>query len=484
MGRFRPDQRVVVAVVYVCSMLLNSLSATIINVALATLGREFHVSPAAIEAVVVSFLVSQAVCIPVSGWLGDRWGTKRSFLLALALFVGASALCGVAQNFGQLVFFRIVQGAGGGLLTTVGMSMLYRAFPPEERVRLSRLLMFPTILGPALGPVLGGFLVEKLSWHWAFYANVPLGLAAFIFGLLFLSEHRQVGAGRFDLPGFVLAGGGLGMVVFALTEGPSRGWGSPLILVCGIAGLAALVAFVFVELRVPAPMVQLRILGNRLFRATLLVSLFASAGFTGILFLVPLFLQEARGASPLLSGLTTFPEAIGVVVSTQLVARLYPSIGPRRLMAGGLAGVAISMALLCALQLGSSLWLVRLLMFLIGVGMAYVFLPNQAASFATISREDTGQASTFFSVQRQIGSALGVAVLSGVLVAANSATGGEIGEPSLVAYRAAFVAAAALAATGALLALRVPDKDAAATMRPRKAAEAEAEAEVRGVAAD
>ncbi|MFN8542552.1 MAG: MFS transporter, partial [Thermomicrobiales bacterium] len=353
----------------------------------------------------------------------------------------------------------------------------------EERVRLSRLLMFPTILGPALGPVLGGFLVEKLSWHWAFFANVPLGLGAFTFGLLFLSEHREAGAGRFDLPGFVLAGGGLGMVVFALTEGPSRGWTTPLILACGIAGLAALVAFVFVELRVAAPMVQLRILGNRLFRATLLVSLFASAGFTGILFLVPLFLQEARGASPLLSGLTTFPEAIGVVVSTQLVARLYPSIGPRRLMAGGLTGVAISMALLCALQLGSSLWLVRLLMFLIGVGMAYVFLPNQAASFATISREDTGQASTFFSVQRQIGSALGVAVLSGVLVAANAATGGEIGEPSLVAYRAAFVAAAALAATGAIMALRVPDRDAAATMRPKQATEAEAEAEASGVAA-
>src|SRR5690349_15120460 len=123
-------------------MLLNSLSATIINVALATLGREFNVSPAAIDAVVVSFLVSQAVCIPGSGWLGDRWGTKRSFLLALALFVGASALCGLSQSFGQLVFFRIVQGAGGGLLTPVGMSMLYRAFPPEERVRVSRLLMF------------------------------------------------------------------------------------------------------------------------------------------------------------------------------------------------------------------------------------------------------------------------------------------------------------------------------------------------------
>ena len=461
------DQKGVVAVVYVSSMLLNSLNGTIINVALATLGREFGVSPAAIEAVVVSFLVSQAVFIPVSGWLGDRWGTKRSFLLALALFTVASLLCGFAQNFGQLVAFRVLQGVGGGLLTPVGMAMLYRAFPPQERVRVSRLLMFPTILGPALGPIIGGLLVEKLSWHWAFYANVPLGIAALVFGLAFLREHREPDAGRFDLPGFVLAGSGLGLAVYALSEGPSRGWTSPGIATSGAVGLLALAAFVAVELRSAAPLVQLRLLGNRLFRSTLLVSLFASAGFTGILFLVPLFLQEARGASPLASGLTTFPEALGVIVSTQLVARLYPLIGPRRLMAGGLTWVALAMALLGFVRLDTDPWLIRLLMFMIGIGMAYIFLPNQAASFATISRADTGQASTLFSVQRQVGSALGVAALSGVLAAVGGRDGGGLPGPSLEAYRAAFLAAATLAIVGALIALRVPDRDAAATMRPK-----------------
>ncbi len=461
------DQKLVVAVVYVCSMLLNSLNGTIINVALATLGREFGVSPAAIEAVVVSFLVSQAVCIPVSGWLGDRWGTKRSFLLALALFVVASLLCGFAQSFGQLVVFRVLQGVGGGLLTPVGMAMLYRAFPPQERVRVSRLLMFPTILGPALGPIIGGVLVEKLSWHWAFYANVPLGVAALVFGMLFLNEHREPSAGRFDLPGFVLAGSGLGFAVYALSEGPSHGWTSPGILVSAVIGLLGIAAFIAVELRSPAPMVQLRLLSNRLFRSTLVVSLFATAGFTGILFLVPLFLQEARNASPLESGLTTFPEALGVIVSTQLVARIYPLIGPRRLMAGGLTWVAFAMALLSFVQLDTNPWIIRLLMFMIGIGMAYIFLPNQAASFATISRADTGQASTFSSVQRQIGSAFGVAALSGVLAGVGSRGGGGLPGPSLDAYRAAFLAAAALAVIGALLALRVPDRDAAATMRPK-----------------
>ncbi|MDP9359060.1 MAG: multidrug efflux MFS transporter [Chloroflexota bacterium] len=469
MPRLQINQKLVVAVVYVSAMLMSSLDSTIVNVALATLGREFNVTPASIEAVVIGYLVSLAAFIPASGWLGDRFGTKRIFLIALAIFTGASALCGLAQSLNQLVAFRVLQGAGGGLLTPVGMAMLYRAFPPEERVRVSRILMFALIIGPASGPVVGGLLIERLSWRWAFYVNIPVGFAALAFGFLFLREHREPAVGRFDLPGFLLAGSGLGLLMYALSEGPSRGWTSPAILACALAGLLLLAAFVVVELRVAAPMVQLRLLGNTLFRSTLLVSLFATAGFVGVLFLVPLFLQEARGASPLSSGLTTFPEALGVVLSTQVVARLYPRIGPRRLMVGGMSGIATVMALLGLIDLNTSPWLVRLLMFLLGVGMAYIFLPNQAASLATISREDTGRATMFSSVQRQLGAALGVAALSSVLALVGpvqrDAAGAEV--PHLAAYRAAFLAAASFAAIGALLALRVPDRDAVATMQPR-----------------
>jgi EmrB/QacA subfamily drug resistance transporter len=464
-----PNQKIVVAVVYVCGMLMNSLDSTIVNVALATLSREFDVTPTSIEAVVVGYLVSLAVFIPASGWLGDRFGTKRIFLIALGLFTGASALCGLADSLGELVAFRVLQGAGGGLLTPVGMAMLYRTYPPQERVGVARILMFATILGPASGPIIGGLLIEQLSWRWAFYVNVPVGLSALVFGLLFLHEHREPAAGRFDVPGFLLAGGGFALVMYALSEGPSHGWSSPGIVLAAAAGAMVLAVFMTVELRVAAPMVQLRLLGNRLFRTTLSVSFCASAGFIGVLFLVPLFLQEARGASPLSSGLTTFPEAIGVVTSTQLVARLYPRIGPRRLMAFGLTLVAVVISLLCTIDLHSSPWLVRLLMFMIGVGMAYVFLPNQAASLATISREATGRAATMFSVQRQLGAAVGVAVLSSVLAAVGPTTLDAAGAeaPNLNAYRAAFLAAAGFAFLGAVIALGVPDRDAAATMRPR-----------------
>lgn len=462
--RFSPKQKVVVAVVYICGMLLNSLDSTIVNVALATLGREFGVSPASIETVVIAYLVSLSVFIPASGWIGDKWGTKRTFLLALLIFTLASALCGLAQSMEQLVLFRILQGAGGGLLTPVGMAMLYRTFPPEERMGVSRILMFATILGPALGPILGGLLIETLSWRWIFYVNVPIGIAAMIFGYLFLEEHREESAGRFDIPGFVLAGTGFGLFMFSLSEGPSKGWLSPTVVSLGLIGAALLVLFVVVELRTTSPMVNLHLLSNNLFRTTLTVSFFTSAGFIGTLFLMPLFLQEARGVSPLQSGLATFPEALGVVVSTQLVARIYPNVGPRRLMASGLIGVAAVVTSMTFLHLDSSMWLVRFLMFMLGFGIAYVFLPNQAASLATITSAQTGRASTLSTVQRQLGGALGIALVSTVLTIAGTS---QNGTDVLPAYRAAFLAAACLAVIGAVCALRVPDRDAEVTMRRR-----------------
>jgi EmrB/QacA subfamily drug resistance transporter len=349
------------------------------------------------------------------------------------------------------------------MLTPVGMAMLFRTFPPAERVAVGRVLMFATILGPASGPIVGGLLIERLSWRWAFYVNVPVGLTAFLIGLLFLREHREPDPGGFDLPGFVLGGVGLAAAMFALSEGPGRGWGSPAIVGAAVVGVLALAAFVVRELRVPAPMVDLRLLRNRLFRTTQTVSYFAAAGFVGVLFLIPLFWQTVRGASPLAAGLTTFPEAIGVVTSTQLVARLYPRIGPRRLMVAGLVLVASAIVLLALIGLTGGPWTVRGLMFLVGAGMACIFLPNQAASLATISRAQTGRATTIANVQRQLGAAIGVAALSSVLAAA----GGEEAAADVAAFRAALFVAAAFAFVGALAALRVPDEEAAETMRPR-----------------
>jgi EmrB/QacA subfamily drug resistance transporter len=464
------DPKISVSIVFVASMFMSIMDTTIVNVALPSLARQFNVPTTSIDAVVVGYMVSLAMVIPASGWLGDRLGTKRIFLLALALFSVTSALCGLAANLPMLVLFRVLQGAAGGALTPVGTALLYRTFPPEQRVQVSRVLIIPTVIAPAVGPVLGGYLVDHFSWRWVFFVNVPVGIAACLFGLIFLLEHREPGTGRFDLAGFLLAGSGLALAMYALSEGPTSGWTSVSILSSAIVGLLVLGVFVFVELRTQKPMVDLRLFGDRLFCASNLVLMFASAAFLGVLYVGPLFLQEARGVSALTSGLTTFPDALGVVLSTQLVARLYPNVGPRRLMFGGLIGVAIVMSLFCLMELNTTLWLMRVLMFLTGAGMAFAFVSVQAAAFTTISSASTGQASALSSAQRQLGSALGVAVLSSVLGIVGpthlSATGAVL--PNVTAYHAAFLAAAALALIAACIALTVRDRDAAATMSRQK----------------
>jgi EmrB/QacA subfamily drug resistance transporter len=461
------DPKVSVSIVFVVGMFMSIMDGTIVNVALPSIGHQLGVPSTSIDAVVVAYLLSLAVIIPASGWLGDRWGTKRVFLVALALFTITSALCGLASNFTMLVFFRFLQGAAGGALAPVGTAMLYRTFPPAERVRVSSILIIPTVIAPATGPVLGGLLVDSLSWRWVFFVNVPIGIAAFLFGLFFLQEHREPKAGRFDLPGFLLAGIGLALALYALSEGPTSGWTSLTVLGSALCGLLLLSAFVVVELRRREPLLDLRLLGNRLFRTANLVSLVSSAGFLGVLFVAPLFLQQGLGVTPLTSGLTTFPEALGVLLSSQIVARLYPRVGPRRLMVAGLTGVTIVIGLLSLIGPNTSLWLMRMLIFLTGAGMAFAFVPVQTAAFATISSAATGRASALSNALRQLGSALGVAVLGEVLSAVGptrlSATGKVL--PNLAAYHADFLAAAVLMLIAAGIALAVSDRDAAPSMQ-------------------
>src|SRR5437588_6316587 len=237
MHRRQMDPKVSVSIVFVAVMFMSIMDGTIVNVALPSIGRQLSVPSTSLDAVVVAYLVSLAMVIPASGWLGDRWGTRRIFLLALALFTVTSALCGLAGNFTLLVLFRFLQGAAGGALAPVGTAMLYRTFPPAQRVRVSSILIIPTVIAPATGPVLGGLLVDQLSWRWVFFVNVPIGIAACLFGLVFLEEHREPTAGRFDLPGFLLAGMGLALALYALSEAPSSGWSSPAILGSALTGL-------------------------------------------------------------------------------------------------------------------------------------------------------------------------------------------------------------------------------------------------------
>ncbi len=460
------NQKVVVGAVFVSAMFMNIMDITIVNVALPTIGRDFHIDPTAVDGVVIAYLVSLAVFIPASGWLGDYFGGKRVLLVAIAVFTVGSVLCGLAHDMTQLVVARIFQGAGGGMMAPVGMAMLFRVFPPAERVRAASILTIPTTMAPALGPVLGGLLVTSLSWRWVFFVNLPLGIAAIIFGALFLERMATGDAGRFDLPGFVLGGGGLGLVMYGISEGPLKSWSSPEVIATCVAGTVLLVVFVFVELRTTKPMVDLRLLSGRLFRSTNAVMFLAAAAFLGTLYLIPLYFQDARGLSALQSGLSTFPEAFGVMIGAQFASRLiYPRIGPRRHITGGLIGLAVCMFALTQVGLTTNLWLIRALMFVLGWMMAQVMVPNQAASFAMITTDSMGRASTFFNTMRQVGSAVGVAILSTVLIGVGSASGsGATAEPDLSGYHAAFYAAMVFALAAALCSLTIHDADAAETI--------------------
>src|ERR1700691_4972271 len=362
------SQKVAIGVVFVAAMFMSIMDVTIVNVALPTIGRDFQVSPTAVDAISIAFLVSLAVFIPASGWLGDRFGGKRVLLAAIVVFTIASALCGTATSLGELVAFRVLQGVGGGMLAPVGMAMLFRVFPPEERIRASSILTVPTTLAPALGPVLGGLLVTDLSWRWVFYVNVPIGVAAVVFGALFLDDHVQAHPGRFDLTGFLLAASGLGLIMFGVSEGPLRGWASTSVVTTIAAGAVLLVAMVLFELRRAKPLVDLRVYGDRLFRSTSVVLTLGAIAFLGVLFMVALFYQDGLHLSALQSGLNTFPEAVGVLIGAQVVSRrLYPVFGPRRIMTSGLTLVALAMAGMAAIGAGTSLWWARALMLAIGL---------------------------------------------------------------------------------------------------------------------
>jgi EmrB/QacA subfamily drug resistance transporter len=448
---------------------MNLMDSTIVNVALPTLGRQFHVAAVDIEAVVVGYLVSVAIFIPVSGWLGDRWGTKTVFLLSLAIFTGASALCGTAQSLGELTAYRVLQGIGGGMMTPIGTAMLFRVFKPYERIRASRILTIPTILAPASGPVLGGLLVDSLSWRWVFYVNVPIGVLALLFGLLFLRDDREQSAGRIDIPGFVFSAFGFALMMFALSEAPMLGWTSPLVLSTLAIGLIGVVALIVTELRVRHPMLHLHLLSERLYRSASSVIMFQSAAFMGMLFVIPLLIQDGHHLSALVSGSIVFPEAIGVMVGSQVVSRVYPRVGPRRLLIGGQIGVAFFMAVLAVFSGGDGFWLLRGILFFAGFSNSFVFQTAQTLAFAVASQTTTtSRISALYNTQRQMGAALGVGVLSSIiaLVGPTRLLAGGALVANLPSYQWAFALAAALTSVGAVIALTVHDRDAISTMRP------------------
>ncbi|MFD0274324.1 DHA2 family efflux MFS transporter permease subunit [Kitasatospora sp. NPDC127111] len=445
--------RVAVVVVYTAAMCMNGLDSTIVNPALFTIAEDFGRPVSAANAVEVAFLVGLAVGLPVAGWLGDRFGVRRVFLGSLAAFTLSSALCAAAPGLGTLSAARAVQGVAGGLLTPVGMTLLFRAFAPHERAGLGKVLIVPTALMPALGPPVGGFLTEHLSWHWLFLVNVPIGVAAVLTGLFGLGDQDEEAAGRFDTTGFLLATPGLGLLTYALGFGPAHGWSSPAVAIGGVLGVLLLGLAVRYQLSAEDPLVDLRLLADRAFGAATWLALLTAAGLMGALFVFPLLYQAALGASALDAGLSVFPEAIGLMAASQVVDRLLPRFGPRRLAVPALLLAALVLAALAVPGVGERAWAVRALMFGVGLILGTAVLTLQIAGFADVPPPAMGRAMGLFTIVRTLGGALGIAVTA-ALVGALSEDGPHTAEPG--PYRAALLVTAAVVAAGTLIAARLP----------------------------
>ncbi len=262
-----------VMAVYIIGLSMTIIDGTAVNVALPTLAKQFGVPTTDIEWVALAYLLALAAVIPAAGWLGDRFGTKRIFLTALVVFVIGSLLCGASQSLSQLIGARVLQGLGAGMITPIGSAMLFRAFPLEERATATVGVLSVAVVAPAIGPILGGVLVDNFSWRWIFLINLPIGLAGLSLAVKWLREEKQPSAGRLDLGGLILSATGVSLLIFALSTGPDYGWLSLPITSAVVVGIVALAALVVLELRLDKPMLALRLFSNQLFDTSVMILL-------------------------------------------------------------------------------------------------------------------------------------------------------------------------------------------------------------------
>ncbi len=454
-----------VLVIYIVAIFMTVIDGTMVNVALPTMAEEFGVDASDVEWIAVGYLLAVATVIPAAGWLGDRFGTKRVFLVSLAAFTVVSLLCGAAQSLDQLVVFRVLQGLGGGLMAPVGAAMLYRAYPMSQRATAATAVLSVAVIAPALGPLLGGILVDQASWRWIFLINIPIGAVGLVLAAASLREELHDEPGRLDLLGLVLSGGSIGVLLYTMSIGPERGWTSPTVLALAAVGVAAFGAAIVTELSVEQPALLLRLFRDRLFRDVNIAAALIYAGFFGQIFVLPIYLQSLRDFSAFQSGLVQSPQAFGVFLISNLAGRrAYRVIGPRRLMTVGTAvaaGITCSFALV---DLDTPLPAIAALSFGRGLAMGLVFVSIQTAVYATTSLADTGRATSLFNTQRQISFASGTALAATVLAA--SLGGLSDSAPAvdrLAAHQHAFLAVGLIMIPGILVSWFIRDDDVAET---------------------
>jgi EmrB/QacA subfamily drug resistance transporter len=418
-----------VASVVVLGAIMSILDVTVVNVAINTLSREFAAPLSTIQWVATGYTLALATVIPLTGWAADRFGTKRLYLTSITLFLCGSVLSGLAWSAESLIAFRVLQGLGGGMLMPAGMTILTRAAGTQRVGRVMAIMGVPMLLGPIIGPILGGWLVESFSWRWIFFINVPIGAAALVMAGRVLPRDVPQPAHRLDWLGFALLSPGLAAVIYGLAEtSGAGGFGSPRVLVPILAGLAALAVFVRHGLRTPDALIDLRLFANRVFSASSVTLILMVIAVFGGMLLLPLYLQVVRGESPMDTGLLLAPQGLGAMIAMPIAGQLTDRTGVGRIVPAGLVVVALSFLGLTQLQADTSYWLLSAILFVQGVGMGFTMMPTFSGAMQTLRQRDVARASTTLNINQQVGASIGTAVLSVLLThALTSRLPGDVG---------------------------------------------------------
>ena len=414
---FAPENRkwwTLAAVAFGLFMIM--LDNTVVNVALPSIERDLHVSISSLEWVVTAYALTFAALLITGGKLGDLFGRRRIFIVGIAIFTLSSLACGLAPSSGFLIGARAVQGVGAALMNPASLSIITATFPPRERGQAIGIWAGVSAMALAIGPLVGGLIVENINWNWIFFINVPVGVVGIIVSQLVIKESRDTSHEQsIDLPGLVTSSAGLFALTYALIEGNRHGWGSPEIMGLFVAAAVLLTAFVLVEHRQRLPMLDLSLFKSGSFTGANIVAMLVSLGMFGVFFYVSLYIQNILGWSPTQAGASFLPMTILIILVAPLAGRASDRIGSRWLMGAGMTLVGTSLLLYQRVGLESTFWTLLPAMLLGGVGMAMTMSPMTAAAMSSVPVDKAGVGSGVLNSFRQLGGSLGIALMGAIL---------------------------------------------------------------------